>query len=152
MENSRAISESRLVGDFVNGAQPIDAHFFKDDDGKIYLLFGGWGHCNIALMNEDMTGFDKIDGKNTFIEITPEDYVEGPCMLKRNGIYYFMWSSGNWTDGSYRVDYAVSKTITGSYKYMGTVLEKSELAEGPGHHSFLKIMKTREWQLYTTAA
>lgn len=27
-------------------------------------------------------------------EITPENYVEGPFMIKRNGKYYFMWSEG----------------------------------------------------------
>ena len=35
---------THLIGKFINGAQPIDAHFFKDDDGKIYLFYGGWGH------------------------------------------------------------------------------------------------------------
>ena len=43
---------THLIGKFINGAQPIDAHFFKDDDGKIYLFYVGWGHCNLALMNE----------------------------------------------------------------------------------------------------
>ncbi len=133
-----------LVGDFVNGAQPIDAHLFKDDDGKIYLLFGGWGHCNIALMNDDMTGFDKIDGENTFIEITPEDYVEGPCMFRRNGYYYFMWSSGNWTDGSYRVMYSRSKELTKGYTKPRTILSRGEIAEGPGHHGFLKLSDSPE--------
>lgn len=26
------------------GAQPIDPHLFKDDDGTIYLYYGGWHH------------------------------------------------------------------------------------------------------------
>ncbi len=38
---------------WVKGAQPIDAHQFKDDDGAVYLLYGGWRHCNIAVMNEN---------------------------------------------------------------------------------------------------
>ncbi len=133
-----------LVGDFVNGAQPIDAHLFKDDDGKIYLLFGGWGHCNIALMNETMDGLDKIDGENTFIEITPADYVEGPCMFKRNGLYYFMWSSGGWTDGTYRVVYSKSTSITGPFENEKVVLSAQPIADGPGHHGYLELSKDPE--------
>jgi hypothetical protein len=53
----RALLDKPLVGEFHNGAQPIDAHLFKDDDGTMYLYYGGWRHCNIAKMNDDMTGF-----------------------------------------------------------------------------------------------
>ena len=142
----RGYLKAPLVGDFVNGAQPIDAHLFKDDDGKIYLLFGGWGHCNIALMNDTMDGFEKIDGVNTFVEITPKDYVEGPCMFKRNGLYYFMWSSGGWTDGTYRVVYSKSESIMGPFENEKTVLKAQEIADGPGHHGYLEISKDpEEW-------
>mgnify|MGYP000007730576 CR=1 FL=1 len=46
-----------LVDRFINYAQPIDAHLFKDDDGVVYLYYGGWEHCNVARMNEEMNGF-----------------------------------------------------------------------------------------------
>ncbi len=142
----KAYLDKPLVGDFVNGAQPIDAHLFKDDDGKIYLLFGGWGHCNIALMNETMDGFEKIDGENVFVEITPNDYVEGPCMFKKNGQYYFMWSSGGWTDGTYRVVYSRSKDIMGPYTNEKVVLKAQEIADGPGHHGYLELSSDpEEW-------
>ena len=140
----KAYLDKPLVGDFVNGAQPIDAHLYKDDDGKIYLLFGGWGHCNIALMNDSMDGFEKIDGENTFMEITPKDYVEGPCMFKRNGLYYFMWSSGGWTDGTYRVVYSKSESILGPYDNEKVVLSAQEIADGPGHHGYLELSKDPE--------
>lgn len=135
-----------LIDRFINNAQPIDAHLFKDDDGTIYLYYGGWSHCNIARMNEDMTGFVPFEDGETFREITPEDYVEGPCMLKKDGLYYFMWSSGNWTDNSYHVSYAVSKSPTGPFKRKATILEAQEpTAVGPGHHSYLYLQDTDEW-------
>lgn len=92
-----------LVGEFINGAQPIDAHLFADDDGKIYLLYGGWGHCNIGVLNDTMDGFVPLENGELFKEITPENYVEAPCVMKKDGKYYFMWSSGSWTDGTYNV-------------------------------------------------
>ena len=90
-----------LVGHYPHGAQPIDAHAFLDDDGQAYLYFGGWRHAVVVRLNEDMVSLD-----GDFQEITPEGYVEGPFMLKRRGVYYFMWSEGGWTDSSYAVAYA----------------------------------------------
>ena len=130
-----------LIGEFHNGAQPIDAHLFKDDDGTMYLYYGGWGHCNIARMNEDMTGFVPFEDGTVFREITPEQYVEGPCMMKRNGKYHFMWSSGAWTDGSYRVMTAAADTPWGPFDHPRTILSTgdSTIANGPGHNGFLYL-------------
>ncbi|MFX9185040.1 family 43 glycosylhydrolase, partial [Acinetobacter baumannii] len=44
-----------LIKQFHNGAQPIDQFVFKDVDGQYYLIYGGWGHCNIAILNKDFT-------------------------------------------------------------------------------------------------
>lgn len=135
-----------LVGCFVNGAQPIDAHLFKDDDGKIYLYFGGWGHCNVGVMNDTMDGFVPFENGEIFIEVTPPKYVEGPCMLKRNGKYHFMWSCGGWTNGTYCVRTCVADSPLGPFNNEHTILRAAEIADGPGHHGFLKVEgKEDEW-------
>lgn len=137
----KAILDHPLVDRFHNGAQPIDAHLFKDDDGSVYLLFGGWQHCNIARMNDDMTGFLPFENGETFLEITPQDYVEGPCMFKRNGKYYFMWSAGNWTTGTYRVNAAFADTPFGPFDDYNTILCTGDscIATGPGHNGYFYI-------------
>lgn len=129
-----------LVGTFINEAQPIDAHLFKDDDGTIYLLYGGWRRCNIGVMNETMDGFVPLENGELFKEITPPDYVEAPCIMKRNGKYCFMWSSGNWGDGTYNVRYAVSDNIFDGYSECKSILKSDpNVATGPGHNGFLYI-------------
>ena len=46
------------------------------------------------------------------------------CNLKRNGTYYFMYSSGSCHDHTYRVQYATSKVgPMGPYEYKGCILE-----------------------------
>ena len=70
-----------LIGEFHNGAQPIDPFVFQDSGGEHYLIYGGWRHCNIARLNEDFTGFVPFDDGETFREITPEGYVEGSFMV-----------------------------------------------------------------------
>lgn len=127
-----------LVPKFYNGAQPIDAHLFKDDDGKIYLYYGGWGHCNIAVMNDEMNGFVPFEDGNIFREITPPEYVEGPCMMKKDGKYYFMWSVGSWGNDSYGVCYDISDKPEGPFKKAERILKTDpNVAKGPGHHGYI---------------
>ena len=137
----KAVLDRPLVGEFHNGAQPIDAHLFKDDDGTVYLLYGGWKHCNLCIMNDEMNGLNPFPDGTVFKEITPYDYVEGPCMFKRNGKYYFMWSGGGWTDGTYRVSVAFADTPWGPFENPVKVLCTGDctFANGPGHNGYLYL-------------
>ena len=130
-----------LIDRFIHGAQPIDAHLFKDDDGTIYLYYGGWGHCNLAIMNEEMNGFVPHEDGSIFKSVTPDNYVEGPCMLKRGEKYYFMWSAGGWTNGTYRVNTCIADKPWGPFTEASTILSTgdSTIATGPGHNGFLYL-------------
>ena len=137
-----------LVGKFHNGAQPIDQFVFKDKDGQYYLIYGGWKHCNIARLNNDFTGFVPFPDGKTFKEITPENYVEGPCMYVRNGKYYFMWSEGGWTGPNYSVAYAISDNPMGPFRRIGKILEQdTSIASGAGHHSLVQVPGRDEWYI-----
>lgn len=127
-----------LIDKFYNGAQPIDQFVFKDIDEKYYIIYGGWGHCNIAQLNKDFTGFIPFKNGETFKEITPQNYVEGPMMFVRNNKYYFMWSEGGWTGPDYSVSYAVGNSPLGPFKRVGKILQQDTLvATGAGHHSII---------------
>ncbi|MBQ2821668.1 MAG: glycoside hydrolase family 43 protein, partial [Thermoguttaceae bacterium] len=135
-----------LVNDIVNGAQPIDQYVFKDDDGQYYLIYGGWRHCNIAKLKDDFTGFIPFEDGTIFKEITPKNYVEGPCVFKKNGKYYFMWSEGGWTGPNYCVAYAISDSLFGPHERIGKIIESDlNVARGSGHHSVMNIPGTDEW-------
>ncbi|RYG58279.1 arabinan endo-1,5-alpha-L-arabinosidase, partial [bacterium] len=137
-----------LVDRIDNGAQPIDQFVFKDKDGQYYLYYGGWGHCNIAKLKPDFTGFIPFADGKTFHEITPEGYVEGPFMFMRGGKYYFMWSEGGWTGPDYSVAYAIADSPFGPFKRVGTILKRDEnIATGAGHHSLLQVPGTQDWYI-----
>ncbi len=128
-----------LIEKFHNGAQPIDQFVFHDADGKYYLIYGGWRHCNIAQLNDDFTGFIPFDDGTIFKEITPDGYVEGPFMFIRDGKYYFMWSEGGWTGPDYSVAYAIAESPFGPFKRLDKVLQQDpKIATGAGHHSVIK--------------
>ncbi|GAB3707651.1 hypothetical protein GCM10027592_41990 [Spirosoma flavus] len=137
-----------LVGQIHNGAQPIDQFVFKDKDGQYYLIYGGWGHCNMARLKDDFTGFLPFPDGTMYREITPKNYVEGPIMFIRNGTYYFMWSEGGWTGPNYSVAYATSSSPFGPFERVGKILQQDPtVAKGAGHHSVIQIPNTDDWYI-----
>ena len=130
-----------LVRDYFFGAQPIDAHCFVDDDGRAYLYYGGHGHCVVAPLTPTMQAINRAPR-----EITPsENYVEGPFMVKRRGVYYLMWSEGGWGDSSYLAAYGTADNPLGPFEYRGRILENNpEVASSAGHHSALLLPNTND--------
>jgi len=79
-------------------------------------------------------------------EITPDGYVEGPVIFMRDGIYYFVWSEGNWGDDSYQVAYATGPSLSGPFTKQGVVMRSDpEIAIGAGHYPVLNLLGTDEW-------
>ena len=136
-------SEAVLVPDrFVTNAITLDGQTFVDDDGSVYLYWGTWGiykgfGCGAGKMTPDLKGFTET---RLIPNTEAGDFFEAPFVLKRNGIYYFMYSSGSCHDHTYRVQYATSDHPLGPYEYKGCILETNEdgTVHGPGHHSILK--------------
>jgi beta-xylosidase len=137
-----------LIDKIIKGAQPIDQFVYKDDDGQYYIIYGGWGHCNIAKLNNDFTGLVPFADGETYKSITPKDYVEGPVMFKRKGKYYLMWSEGGWTGPNYRVAYAIGDSPTGPFERIDLILKQDmTIATGAGHHSVINVPGTDEWYI-----
>jgi len=128
-----------LVRDYFFGAQPIDAHCFVDDDGRAYLYYGGHARCVVAPLTPTMQAINRAPR-----EITPsENYVEGPFMVKRRGVYYMMWSEGGWGDSTYRVAYGRADNPFGPFVNGGTILQNNpDVATSAGHHSVIQLPNT----------
>lgn len=120
----------------------IDADCFIDDDGQAYLYWGSglnWvnGHCMVVKLKNDMVTFD-----GGMQDITPPNYFEGPHMIKRNGIYYLMYSDGKAIDATYKVRYSTSESPVGPWTEGPTspILQTSSdsTTYGPGHHTIVR--------------
>jgi beta-xylosidase len=137
-----------LINDIVNGAQPIDQFIFRNDDGTHYMYYGGWGHCNIVKLNDSFTGLVPFEDGTVYREVTPKGYVEGPCMFKKDGKYYFMWSEGGWGGPHYSVAYAIADSPFGPFERIGKILSQDpQVATGAGHHSILHVPGTDQWYI-----
>lgn len=136
-------SEAVLVPDrFVTNAITLDGQTFVDDDGSIYMYWGTWGiydgfGCGAGKLTPDMKSFTETRLiPNT--EVT--DFFEAPFVLKKDGKYYFMYSSDSCHDHTYRVQYATADNPLGPYTYQGCILETNDdgTVHGPGHHSVMQ--------------
>ena len=137
-----------LIDKFHNGAQPIDQYVFKDKDGKYYLYYGGWKHCNVVKLSDDFKSVVPFPDGTMYKEITPEGFVEGAFMFMRNGKYYFMWSEGGWTGPDYFVAYAIADSPMGPFKRIDRILKQDlSIASGAGHHSVIQNPKTKEYYI-----
>jgi arabinoxylan arabinofuranohydrolase len=121
----------------------IDADVFIDDDKQAYLYWGSGfefknGVCAVGRLNSDMASF-----KEQPKLITPQGYFEGPHMLKRNGIYYLMYSDGLYYDSTYKVRYATSTSPLGPFTQgkNSPILTSTPDGKisGPGHHYTIKL-------------
>ena len=137
-----------LINKFHNGAQPIDQFVFRDDDGQHYLFYGGWRHCNVVRLSADLLSLVPFADGTMFKEITPERYVEGPFMFKRNGKYYLMWSEGGWQGPDYSVAYAMADSPLGPFARIGKILQQDpQVATGAGHHSVIPVPGSDRWYI-----
>lgn len=136
-----------LINEIVNGAQPIDQFVYKDGD-KYYMYYGGWGHCNVVQLNDDFTELVPFEDGTIYREITPENYVEGPFMLKKDGKYYFMWSEGGWGGPDYCVAYAIADSPFGPFNRIAKILEQdSTVATSAGHHSVMHVPNSEDYYI-----
>ncbi|MEO7215437.1 family 43 glycosylhydrolase [Mucilaginibacter sp.] len=141
-KNARKNGGPLVAKDDFPNVHNIDADCFIDDDGQAYLYWGSgfnWinGHCMAVKLKPDMVTFD-----GTPREVTPPNYFEAPHMIKRNGLYYLMYSNGKAIDGTYQVRYSTSKTPMGPWiegkndPILSTTKDSTTL--GPGHHTVFK--------------
>ncbi|MCR4603737.1 MAG: family 43 glycosylhydrolase [Prevotella sp.] len=153
---------------YIHNVITLDPQLFRDDDGQEYLYFTTWGiyngfGCGVAKLNASCTIADltkmrdarrwnedhpyPIAADSFFTEkrLIPntelKDIFEAPFVFKRNGIYYFTYSSGSCHTDTYRVQYATSRTgPMGPFEYQGQLLTTNQdgTVHGPGHHSILE--------------
>lgn len=124
--------------------ETIDAECFIDEDGQAYIYWGSSdsgldieGRCLAVKLNADMASFS-----GSPVDVTPPHYFEAPYMLKRNGIYYLMYSWGHTWDKTYQVRYATGNTPFGPWKegMVRPILvanEKDDRITSTGHNTIL---------------
>ncbi len=101
----------------------IDPFVFFDDDGKKYLYHVDITNGNkiyVAAINDDFTAIDKSTRTLCLTatepwEIIQARVVEGPTVLKRNNLYYLIYTANHFENQQYAVGYATSASPMGPW-------------------------------------
>jgi GH43 family beta-xylosidase len=146
----------------------IDPHVFNDNDGRRWMFYAtdflehtyiGTGTvCDRLIDPYSLAGspLPVTRGRFDWHVFDPQRLekggvrwytIEGPCVLKHKGLYYEMFSAGNWKNTTYGVGYAYSDNIQRNEEWtqvcdgdlifpvMRTIPQH---AIGPGHNSVVR--------------
>jgi len=145
----------------------FDTKIFVDDDGQPYLFWpsrGISGIYGVRLDPKDLTrfaekpthlfGFNPMHAWERYGEMNEYPavaWIEGPWIIKRNGIYYLEYSASGTQWKTYAEGYYTATSPLGPYTYApnNPLLRKTEgLVTGTAHGSIVNY-KDEWWQFYT---
>lgn len=133
----------------------IDAHPFRDDDGRLYLYFTHTPDFTMYCVPmrtpiEPGGPVVKCFEVSADWERLSHPINEGPWMLKQDGTYYLFYSGADGQSVHYNIGYATAPTPMGPFtKFPGNpVIRNTETIHGPGHGSFTMDKAGRWWHLY----
>lgn len=121
----------------------FDPGVFVDDDGRAYVYFGGGGGPGNARVIEVSGDFKSVKGPAITIE--PPHFFEAPYVHKRNGIYYYSYSTD--PDSKIRIDYMTSDKPTSGFKHRGTVIPNPWEDNGNNNHQSI-IQWGDQWYIF----
>lgn len=145
----------------------IDAHPFQDDDGAWYLFYArdfldseDGARPGTAVVAAPLIEMVHVPSTYSVVQRPHHDWqryqedrsmywgqydwhtLEGPCVRKRNGLYYCIYSGGNWQNESYGLDYFVADHPLGPYRddnpgFARLLRTVPGNVIGPGHNSIV---------------
>ena len=146
----------------------FDCKIFVDDDNQPYLFWPGYGISGIFGVRLDPNDMTRFAEKPTHLmsfnpmhiwehygdanEYSTVAWIEGPWVIKRNGIYYLEYSASGTQWKSYAQGYYTAPTPLGPYTYApnNPLTRHTEgLVTGTGHGSIIKGPDGEWWQFYT---
>jgi len=146
----------------------FDTKIYIDDDNQPYLFWPGRGISGIygvKLDPNDLTrfmdtpthlfGFNPMHAWERYGEMNEYPgvaWIEGPWIIKRNGVYYLEYSASGTQWKTYAEGYYTATSPLGPYTYApnNPLLRKTEgLVTGTAHGSIVEGPDGGLWQFYT---
>ena len=144
----------------------IDAHMFRDDDGRYYLYYESlhfWSDIRRLrfptgrIFAQPMRGPLTKEGDPVRV-LEPDqrwerrwlNITEGPWMLKREGVYYLMYSGSAAFTAHYGIGYATATSPLGPFEKSpdNPIVKTGGGMFGPGHHSVVAGPDAGLWLVY----
>lgn len=131
------------------GVQPatnmwlFDPGVFLDDNGQAYLYFGGNGDHNVRAVKLKR---DMISLEGDVMKLTATNFFEAAWVFKRNGTYYFSYSTQ--PKAKLRIDYLTSDNPTNGFVYRGIVGDQPPINKGDNNHAAQFLFRDHWYHAY----
>ncbi|WP_367772451.1 glycoside hydrolase family 43 protein [Flavobacterium sp. WC2421] len=166
-ENIAVATSNNPIGPFKNTTKEplvalvkqIDPFVFIDDDGKKYLYHVRLTNGNrifVAEINDDLLSIKpetltecisaQLLWENTQNVNWP--VAEGPTVIKKEGLYYLIYSANDFRNPDYAVGYATSKSPLGPWEKAATspIISRNLIGENGTGHGDLFLDKENQLQ------
>ncbi|SDT18687.1 glycoside hydrolase family 43 protein [Microlunatus soli] len=127
----------------------IDASPFRDADGSLWLLWKNDGNAKglpsyiyLQRLTDDGLQLQGEPQRIIGMDRPYEKYtIEGASVVIVDGVYYCLYSTGEYWNESYGVCWASAPSITGPWTKGGDgpILIANDVASGPGHGMPIKV-------------
>ncbi len=135
--------------------QAIDAHLFRDDDGKLYLYYVQFPGFHISV--QPMASPTEPAGSPKEVLHPEADWekraghvTEGPWIIKRQKRYYLLYSGSGANTPDYAVGYATADNPLGPFTRAADnpIIKRSDGVFGPGHGCAVQDAAGKWWHVY----
>lgn len=125
----------------------FDPACFVDEDGQGYLYFGGGNdggdNARVVRLNEDMISIKDASATT----IIADGFFEASFVHKRNGVYYFSYSSDFTAEHGAALEYLTSDNPMTGFTAKGKFLPNSNINNGDNNHGSIVDFKGK-WYLF----
>jgi arabinoxylan arabinofuranohydrolase len=129
------------------GYNEIDPCVFIDDDGQAYYIWGQFS-AKMAKMKPDMSGIDSSTIRTDIVTQKEHYFHEGGYMVKRNGIYYFIYAHMGRAGRPTCIGYATSSKPMGPFTYGGVIIDNDHCDPGCWNNHGSVVNVNGRWYVF----
>jgi len=129
------------------GNDQIDPCVFIDDDGQAYYIWGQFS-AKMAKLKPNMIEIDSTSIKNGIVTEKEHFFHEGGYLVKRKGIYYFVYAHMGRGNKPTCIGYATSKSVFGPYKYGGVIIDNAHCGTGVWNNHGSIVEFNKQWYIF----
>jgi hypothetical protein len=129
------------------GFDEIDPCVFIDDDGQAYYIWGQFT-AKMAKLKSNMLEIDSTTIKDNIVTEKEHFFHEGGYMVKRNGIYYFIYAHMGRSNKPSCIGYATSRSPMGPFKYGGVIIDNNNCDPGNWNNHGSIVEFKGQWYVF----
>lgn len=131
----------------LKGVNQIDPCVFIDEDGQGYYIWGQFT-AKVARMKPDLTEIDTTTIHDNVVTEKEHFFHEGGYMIKRKGIYYFIYADMSRSGRPTCIGYSTSRSPMGPFTYGGVIIDNDRCDPGNWNNHGSVVEFRGQWYVF----